>query len=76
VLVAGPAQGRIHLGFQRGLDDQPGPQVGVLDNLAQLTVLLPINQTTHKARAQRLRRGGRIPKGKCFHPYVACKMDS
>ena len=42
-LVAGPTQERIDLGFQRGLDNQPGTQAGdVLDHLAQLT--LPAEQ--------------------------------
>ena len=42
-LVAGPAQERLDLGFQRGLDDQPGAEAGdILDHLAQLT--LPAEQ--------------------------------
>jgi len=42
-LIAGPAQERLHLSFQRGLDDQPGTQArDVLDHLAQLT--LPAEQ--------------------------------
>jgi hypothetical protein len=42
-LVAGPAQECLDLGFQRGLDDQPGTEAGdILDHLAQLT--LPAEQ--------------------------------
>src|SRR5439155_21152340 len=42
-LVTGPAEEHLHLGLQRGLDDQPRTQPGnILDHLAQLT--LPVEQ--------------------------------